>query len=68
MTTKFYNRMCMRLEQGGNSPIISCQYGGPHVADYCGNYLFPIPKNIRSYSELRNKIDDMLKDYYANCE
>ena len=58
----------MRLGQGGNSPVISCQYGGPHVADYCGNYMFPIPKDVKSYTELCSKIGELLEDYYANCE
>lgn len=58
----------MRLEKGADSPRISNMYGGPHVCDYVGNYMFPIPRDCKSYTELLERLPALIEDYYANCE
>ena len=58
----------MRLEKGADSLRISNMYGGPHVCDQIGNYMFPIPRDCKSYRELLERLPALLEDYFANCE
>ena len=40
----------------------------PHIADKYGNYLFTIPRDIKSLRELQDKFPVLLDHYFANCE
>lgn len=47
---------------------VRTSYGGPHIADSYGNVLFSIPRDIKSFEELKEKIEGLLDEYFQDCE